>query len=158
VNVFCNIKAYSRSFSTFNVGWDLVKRLDKVTASLSLETKMFGNWRQIVNIKDADYCAFRKDANAPVTKYVMQWQSYMQGTLRQCPLEIGPFRIYNFTDTYNQQMDELDRKGGKLPSEFYKNIFKGEFRLRLQFSTKDDPNVLKIMLQIVHRFRQADGF
>jgi len=140
------------------LGWDIVKRVDKINISISADTKMFGNWRQIVSIKDADYCAFMKDKYSQVRRFIMQWKDYLQGILHDCPYENGQIRIYNYTDTYQQQLEELDRKSGKLPADFHRDVYKGEFRLKLQLNSIEDPNGIKLMIQAIVNFRQADGF
>jgi len=130
----------------------------KKQISITAQTKMFGNWRQIISIKDAEYCALMKDPSSVVAKFIMQWEPYAQGFIRQCPYEIGPLKIYNFTDTLYQQLDKLDRKGGQLPVDFNQRIAEGQFRVRIKLNTKDDRNALDVTIAMSINFRQAEGF
>jgi len=75
----------------------------------------------------------------------MQWKNYMQGTMHECPYEIGPLRIYNYTDTYHQQMDALASKQSRKQKAQQKR-FKGDIRIQIKFSTEEDPNVLDFAL------------
>jgi len=120
--------------------------------------KFFGNWRQIVDIKHADYCSFMKDPNLPITKFVLQYQNFMQRNMHECPYEIGPLKMFNFTDTYHQKMSELDRKGHELPDGFFNTNFKGDFRVKLNMRTSDDDNVFNITLVYALSYRNADRF
>jgi len=99
-----------------------------------------------------------RDKNSAVTKFVLQFEPYFQGNLHECPFEIGPIRIYNYTDTHHQEMDELDRKGVELPDGFFNFNFRGDVRLKVNLWTFDDDNVFNITLVYVVNYRKADRF
>jgi len=88
----------------------------------------------------------------------MQFQNYFQGALHECPYEVGPVRIVNFTDTYGQHMDELDKKGQLTPADIREYALRGDFRVKLSIGTPNDPRAYDLMMVLSINFRQADTF
>jgi len=123
---------------------------------LIVEYKFFGNWREVINIKNVEYCSAMKDSDSAAAKIVEAFGSLLQGALHDCPYEIGPIRIYNFTNPYMDEIDALDKSGKKISGHDW--FFKGDSRIMFKVRTDDDPKVLDLLLAITTSFRNAESF
>jgi len=126
--------------------------------NVSVETKFFGNWRQLADLKNLDYCSLYKDKNSPITNFVSKLEGYYQGAVHNCPYEIGPVRIVNYTDTFAQKMDNLDKKGQLTPADVRDYAMRGDFRLKFTLGTYKDPQAFDFMMVFSMTYRQADTF
>jgi len=123
-----------------------------------LEYKFFGNYREVINLRDVEYCDALRDPESAAAKVVKAIEAQMQGMLHKCPYLPGPLRMTNFTDGYQIHVDNLDKSSGNMTKDFKKTIYKGDMRLTMKLSTDDDKKGLDLMVAYTLSFRNADTF
>jgi len=112
----------------------------------------------LVNVKDVEYCDTVKDRKSAASKIIETVEDHMQGMVHDCPYLPGQLRMYNFTNNYLAHIDEMDKKGERLPSFWNQWFFKGDIRIKLKLKTDDDANVLDLLVAYTMNFRNADTF
>jgi len=128
--------------------------------SLSTEVKLFGNYRQVINVRDIEFCSALNDPNSVLSKIVESYGHFLQGVIHKCPYEISRIGIYNFTDVKTEQIDKWANaeQGIKLPKDLQVMAYKGDWRLKLKLATDDDPIGFDLMLLFTINFRNLDSF
>jgi len=117
-----------------------------------------GNYREIVNLKNIEFCSEMRNPNSAGAKIFVMFQHTLQGVFHQCPYLIGPLRITNFTDSFMVEIDKLDKGDEKLTKEFHLGAFRGDMRVKIKFTTDEDPNVLDLMIAYTVKLRRAPSF
>jgi len=99
-----------------------------------------------------------RDPNSAVSKVAAIFVEHMQGIIHQCPYEIGPLRVYNFTETFMQAMDKLDKSEQNLTDVFKGIVYNADIRQKLKLRTDDDPDAYSFMNAYTMKFRRAGFF
>jgi len=124
---------------------------------LIAEYKIFGNYREIVNLKDIEYCSAMRDPNSAGSKLVLMFHHLCQGMVHPCPYRVGPLRISNFSDPFQAEMDNIDASVN-LTDSFNKLAYRGDVRIKIQLKADDDPKLADFMLAYTIKFRRASSF
>jgi len=150
INPKCSIKFYERTASVVNIGFDIIKEVNKayvrrlqiaikrltIELSLQLEYSLFyrnlGNFRQIIKTPKLEACGLIRNADKiGVFNRMMQIMlNSSNNAIHPCPYRIGSFRMDNYTEI------NADKSFVPIPSGDYKTIF--------QFSGDDDDNIGKV--------------
>jgi len=124
---------------------------------LTAEYKYMGNYREIANVKNVEYCSGIRNPNSALKKIRDMIAHTSQGFIHDCPYLVVPLRITNYTDPFMTEVDQMDKGDGKLTAAFHLGAIKGDMRLRIKMTTDEDENFFDFMLAYTVKLRRASS-
>jgi len=159
------------------LGGDSLKRVDKfyvsrfqnaalitffvsyLKVSAMAEYKFFGNWRTLINVKNAEYCSAMRDPNSAMAKIASYYLPNLYHAIHPCPYLPGPLRITNFTNQFQVDAEKFDKGAdAAIPSVFRAYAVKGDFRVKVKLRNDKDDNIFDLMLAFTLNYRNAPSF
>ncbi|CAO1363775.1 unnamed protein product [Diamesa serratosioi] len=133
-DVFCGIKAYSRTYSTVNFGGFLTKNLTNIEIDLKVEYKYGTVFRDVMNPPSIEWCTFQKNSNVVFSMIVDLIKDSAPSLIHDCPY-FGQVNVHNLTLNVNKFLSLFNQGDYRVTVDF-KDFNEDLFRLVLGLNNK----------------------
>lgn len=110
IKPLCRIRSTSWTSQNLNMGFEIVKNVEKISGMFRVLLKAGGNWRSLISLSGIDVCLLLSGVNGiPYLKGLKNLVFEQFPNLPQkCPLKPGKYYTYNST-VHNYTGNELNK-------------------------------------------------